>query len=56
LSFGGYGLALAALALVVIGAIECPPERRALKLPQMIIKDIPALPNGQVYRKIQNAC
>jgi len=24
-SFGGYGLALAALALVVLGAIECPP-------------------------------
>jgi len=25
-SFGGYGLALAALALVAFGAIECPPE------------------------------
>jgi len=25
--FGGYGLALAALALVVFGAIECPPNR-----------------------------
>jgi len=24
-SFGGYGLALAALAPVVFGAIECPP-------------------------------
>jgi len=24
-SFGGYGLALAALALIVFGAIECPP-------------------------------
>jgi len=24
-SFGGYGLALAALALMVFGAIECPP-------------------------------
>jgi len=24
-SFGGYGLALVALALVVFGAIECPP-------------------------------
>jgi len=24
-SFGSYGLALAALALVVFGAIECPP-------------------------------
>jgi len=24
-SFGGYGLALATLALVVFGAIECPP-------------------------------
>jgi len=27
-SFGGYGLALAALALVVSGAIECPPTER----------------------------
>jgi len=27
-SFGGYGLALAALALVVFGAIECPPWLR----------------------------
>jgi len=25
-SFGGYGLALAALALMVFGAIECPPK------------------------------
>jgi len=25
-SLGGYGLALAALALVVFGAIECPPK------------------------------
>jgi len=25
--FGGYGLALAELALVVFGAIECPPMR-----------------------------
>jgi len=25
--FGDYGLALAALALVVFGAIECPPKR-----------------------------
>jgi len=25
-SFGGYGLALAALSLVVFGAIECPPK------------------------------
>jgi len=25
---GGYGLALAALALVAFGAIECPPPRR----------------------------
>jgi len=29
-SFGGYGLALAALALVVFGAIECP-----LKIPPL---------------------
>jgi len=27
-SFGGYGLALAALALVVFGVIECPPHGR----------------------------
>jgi len=26
-SFGGYGLALAALALEVFGAIECPPRK-----------------------------
>jgi len=26
-SFGGHGLALAALALVVFGAIECPPGK-----------------------------
>jgi len=30
-SFGGYGLALAALALVVFGAIECPPNFTNLK-------------------------
>jgi len=30
-SFGGYGLALAALALVVFGAIECSPDSRYLK-------------------------
>ena len=28
---GGYGLALAALALVVFGAIECPPPHFPLK-------------------------
>jgi len=35
-SFGGYGLALAALALVVFGAIECPPDvytQKEKKLP-----------------------
>jgi len=31
-SFGGYGLALAALALVVFGAIECPPNQRIMVL------------------------
>jgi len=30
-SFGGYGLALAVLALVVFGAIECPPKNEQLK-------------------------
>jgi len=29
-SFGGYGLALAALALVVFGAIECPSSESAI--------------------------
>jgi len=28
-SFGGYGLALAALALIVFGAIECLPVKQA---------------------------
>jgi len=27
-SFGGYGLALAALALAVFGAIECSPKHK----------------------------
>jgi len=31
-AFGGYGLALAALALVVFGAIECPPPQNLLFL------------------------
>jgi len=31
-SFGGYGLALAALALVVFGAIECPPLRSTFRI------------------------
>jgi len=30
-SFDGYGLALAALALVVFGAIECPPFQTSLR-------------------------
>jgi len=30
--FGGYGLALAALALVVFGAIECPPYIKLIKI------------------------
>jgi len=35
-SFGGYGLALAALALVVFGAIECPPSKFILILKKNI--------------------
>jgi len=36
-SFGGYGLALAALALVVFGAIgECPPIVTPLKVIQCL--------------------
>jgi len=30
-SFGGYGLALAALAFMVFGAIECPPIKSSDK-------------------------
>jgi len=33
LSFGGYGLALAALALMVFGAIECLPCSPAQRAP-----------------------
>ena len=33
-SLGGYGLALAALALMVFGAIECPPFRN-IYLPEL---------------------
>jgi len=29
-SFGGYGLALAALALMVFGAVECPPPKKTI--------------------------
>jgi len=36
-SFGGYGLALAALALVVLGAIECPPEGETREERQLVI-------------------
>jgi len=34
-SFGGYGLALAALALVVFGAIECPQFVVPLSVPKL---------------------
>jgi len=34
-SFGGYGLALAALALMVFGAIGCPPIK-LVKFEQMV--------------------
>jgi len=37
-SFGGYGLALAALALVVFGAIECPPF--FLTFPHLLFFDL----------------
>jgi len=33
--FGGYGLALVALALVVFGAIECPPFSGEKMLPKL---------------------
>jgi len=36
-SFSGYGLALVALALVVFGAIECPPSYQFIENTQMDI-------------------
>jgi len=36
-SFGGYGLALAALALMVFGAIKCPPQLRALAFATFLV-------------------
>jgi len=39
-SFGGYGLALAALALVIIGAIECPPRSFAMGSETEMIEEI----------------
>jgi len=36
-SFGGYGLALAALALMVFGVIECPPETKTGVVRMMVI-------------------
>jgi len=37
-SYGGYGLALAALALAVFGAIECPPYSQfpTVELPDLL--------------------
>jgi len=39
-SFGGYGLALAALALVVFGAYDYPKEAREKKQVELIKKSI----------------
>jgi len=39
-SFGGYGLALAALALMVFGAIECPPSKLTWKADPHSLKNI----------------
>jgi len=46
-SIGGYGLALAALALVVFGAIECPPILRNARtiFESAAVVDAPALVN-----------
>jgi len=38
LSFGGYGLALAVLALVVFGAIECPSWNPTPSDPKIFLK------------------
>jgi len=64
-SFGGNGLALAALALVVFGAIECPPfehtSKRHLKpiqrkdFEKIEQKDkLPTLNNSKEFKK--NRC
>jgi len=45
-SFGGYGLALAALALVVFGAIECPPNEPKHIFASDISREIQNSPPG----------
>jgi len=37
LAFGGYGLALAALALVVFGTIECPRKQVTFALGRLVV-------------------
>jgi len=50
-SFGGYGLALAALALVVFGAIECPPEKASNSSKSLAIVTLnPAKPYEAFHR------
>jgi len=46
-SFGGYGLALAALALVVFGAIECPPNNKKKKIITFTYSDVETSRWGQ---------
>jgi len=52
-SFGGYGLALAVLALMVFGAIECPPRPIYLAAPKFASHVAQAnLPNLALFQRI----
>jgi len=57
-SFGGYGLALAALAPVVFGAIECPPAVLSIGLPRIVCNFenlFPSLDAGKdIAEEVQN--
>jgi len=52
-SFGGYGLALAALALVVFGVIECPPALLSILLVKQSMQLFKGV-NQQIAK--QNCC
>jgi len=55
-SFGGYGLALVALALVVFGAIECPPHVFNPKHEQQILTPLELmrliLEQGRIFNAV----
>jgi len=50
-SFGGYGLALAALALVVFSAIECPPFDSLFYKMQLFLKFL-KITKGRIVVKL----